>query len=111
MLSSEDLANVGPVAMLQDLAVVASLGVLHAERNGHNYFAGLSMYPEEVQVDVLDSHQSLYRRHDSGFPTLDVRGGQLNLSSVVDAPFGYGFDLDTRQFVPVDEWSEDTLEK
>lgn len=111
VLSSEDLANVGPVAMLQDLAVVASLGVLHAERNGHHYFAGLSMYPEEVQVDVLDSHQSLYRRHDSGFPTLDVRGGQLNLSSVVDAPFGYGFDLDTRQFVPVDEWSEDTLEK
>ena len=110
VLSSEDLANVGPVAMLQDLSVLASLGVSHAERNGHHYFAGLSMYPDKVQADVLESHQTLYRRHDSGFPTLDVRGGQLDLGSVVDAPFGYGFELDTRQFTPADDWSEDSLE-
>jgi hypothetical protein len=110
VLSSEDLANVGPVAMLQDLAVLASLGVSHAERNGHHYFSGLSMYPSQIQGDVLKNHQTLYRRHDSGYPTLDVHDGSLNLDSVVDAPFGYGFELDTRQFTPADDWSESSLE-
>ena len=89
ILSSEDLGNVGPVALLQDLAVAASLGVGHTERNGHHYFSGLSMYPDDVQSEVLRQHGSLYRRHEAGFPTLDVRGGRLNIASVVDAPFGY----------------------
>ena len=32
-MSAEDLTNVGPLALLQDLAVLASLGIPHAERN------------------------------------------------------------------------------
>ena len=40
ILSSEDLCSVGPVAMIQDLTVAANLGITHAERNGHHYFAG-----------------------------------------------------------------------
>ncbi|MDE0838636.1 MAG: hypothetical protein OSB41_06225, partial [Kiritimatiellae bacterium] len=43
ILSGEDLANVGPVALLQDLAVMAAFGIEHVERNGHHYFKGLSM--------------------------------------------------------------------
>ncbi|HCK09333.1 MAG TPA: hypothetical protein DHW45_05625, partial [Candidatus Latescibacteria bacterium] len=61
ILSSEDLANVGPVALTQDLAVLATLGITHSERNGHHYFAGLSMFPEEVQAQVVENHASLYR--------------------------------------------------
>lgn len=110
VLSSEDLGSVGPVAMLQDLAVVATLGVTHSERNGHHYFAGLSMYPEDVQAQVLAAHGTLYRRHDRGWPTLDIRAGRLEAGSVVDAPFGYGFDLDTTQFTPLEGWSADSLE-
>ena len=110
VLSSEDLANVGPVALSQDLAVLASLGVEHTERNGHHYFAGLSMYPEALQAQVLAHHGDLYRRHDRGFATLNLRGGRLDVGSVVDAPFGYGFDLDTTPFTPLSEWSDDSLE-
>ena len=110
ILSSEDLGNVGPVALLQDLAVAASLGVGHTERNGHHYFSGLSMYPDDVQSEVLRQHGSLYRRHEAGFPTLDVRGGRLNIASVVDAPFGYGFDLDTSRFTPLEDWSPASLD-
>lgn len=110
ILSSEDLGNVGPVALLQDLAVAASLGVGHTERNGHHYFSGLSMYPDDVQSEVLRQHGSLYRRHEAGFPTLDVRGGRLNVASVVDAPFGYGFDLDTSRFTPLEDWSPASLD-
>lgn len=109
ILSSEDLANVGPVALLQDLAALAVLGVDHAERNGHHYFAGLGMYPEAVQSQVLARHASLYRQHAQGFPVLDIRNGALNLESVIDAPFGYGFDLDTLQFTPLADWTAESL--
>ncbi len=110
ILSSEDLCSVGPVAMIQDLTVAANLGIEHAERNGHHYFAGLSMYPESVQAQVLANHSTIYRRHEDGFPALDVRQGRVDVSSIVDAPFGYGFDFDTTQFTPLDEWTVDSLE-
>lgn len=48
ILSGEDLTNVGPVALIQDLAVMANLGIEHIERNGHHYFKGLSMFPENT---------------------------------------------------------------
>src|SRR5690606_2352290 len=56
VLSAEDLANVGPVALLQDLAVVATLGISHVERNGHHYFAGLRHLPADMQDTVLTHH-------------------------------------------------------
>ena len=109
ILSSEDLANVGPVALLQDLAVLAVLGVDHSERNGHHYFAGLDMYPDAVQKQVMAHHSTLYRQHAQGFPILNVRDGSLNVESVVEAPFGYGFELDTLQFTPLADWTIDEL--
>lgn len=86
ILSAEDLTTVGPVSLMQDLAVVATLGIPHVERNGHHYFRGLSMFPPAVQQDVLRAHGDLYR--DAGFPTLDIRNGAVAVGSVVDAPFG-----------------------
>lgn len=104
ILSGEDLANIGPVALLQDLAVCASLGIGSVERNGHHYFAGLSMFPEPVQRQALEAHPDLYRRAPAGWPALDVREGTLALGSVLDAPFGVGFELDVERFTPVSVW-------
>ena len=109
VISGEDLANVGPVALLQDVAAMATLGIEHVERNGHHYFRGLGMLPEAVQTRVLAKHGDLYRRHEQGFPTLDVRAGRVEIDSVLAAPFGTGFLLDTTQFTPLDEWRFDTL--
>ncbi len=109
ILSSEDLCSVGPVAMIQDLTVAANLGIEHAERNGHHYFAGLSMYPQSVQAQVLARHGTIYRRHAAGYPALDVRQGRVDVSSIVDAPFGYDFDFDTTQFTPLAQWSVESL--
>ena len=111
LLSGEDLCNAGPVALLQDLTVLASLGVEHAERNGHHYLRGLSMLPEAVQAQALAHHPDLYRRHERGFATLDIRHGAVGVASVVEAPFGLGFDLDTTQFTPSSEWTYDSLEE
>ena len=105
ILSGEDLSNVGPVALLQDLAVMATLGIPHVERNGHHYFLGLSYLPEDIQQAVLAAHPDLYRLHDRGYPTLDVRAGKLSTASVTAAPFGMAFELDSARFTPLADWS------
>jgi hypothetical protein len=102
--SAEDLVNVGPVALLQDLAVVAALGIPHVERNGHHYFRGLSMHTPELQDRLLDRHHGLYERHHQGFATLAIHQGHLDLQSVNSAPFGCGLDLDPTAFLPLHEW-------
>lgn len=89
--TGEDLSNIGPVALLQDLAVQAAIGIASVERNGHHYFRGLSFLPETVQAQVLAGHPDLYARHARGFPALRIVGGQLDLGSVNAAPFGVAF--------------------
>lgn len=103
IFSAEDLGNVGPIALLQDLAVVASLGIQHAERNGHHYFAGLNMFPDAIQQSVLTNHPDLYHRHQSGFAALTVADGEVDLGSVNRAPFGLGPLPDLSQFP---HWNE-----
>lgn len=109
ILSSEDLANVGPVALTQDFAVAAALGITHSERNGHHYFAGLSMYPTEIQRAVLEAHSDLYTKSNAGFPTLHCQNGQVALNSVNNAPFGYGLKLDPTIFTPIEVWDPTSL--
>ena len=98
VMSAEDLSNVGPIALLQDLAVVATLGLTHAERNGHHYFRGLSMWPAMVGDTMLAEHGDLYeaRRDDA---TLQIRQGGIDLTSVVAAPFGVGVDLPVNEMM------------
>ena len=95
ILSGEDLANVGPVALLQDLAVMASLGISDVERNGHHYFSGLSAFPEEIQraMTSRELHSDLYGQHTAdGFAAVKISNGNLSIASVVDAPFGTRLD-------------------
>ncbi|MFP6900807.1 MAG: enolase C-terminal domain-like protein [Opitutales bacterium] len=101
-LTGEDLANVGPIALLQDLAIIATLGITHVERNGHHYFRGLSAWPEPVKETILAHHGDLYHRHPDGYPTLLIEDGMLNLSSVNAAPFGLHPQLDCQELAEVD---------
>ncbi len=105
-ISGEDLVNVGPLALTQDLAMQALLGVGHAERNGHHYMAGLSMWPAPVQAAALAAHPDLLRRHERGFPALAVRGGELSLATVNSAPFGCGLEpaILTAELEPLHVW-------
>ncbi|MDB6092473.1 MAG: hypothetical protein JWM32_35 [Verrucomicrobia bacterium] len=88
MLSGEDLTNVGPVALLQDLAMQAVLGVTSVERNGHHYFAGLAQFPVSIQQHVLKHHGDLYTRSTAGWPRLEVKEGRIALGTTLRAPFG-----------------------
>jgi len=109
VLSGEDLANVGPVALLQDLAVMATLGIPHVERNGHHYFRGLSMLPEDLQTAVLQAHADVYTEHPGGFPTLALSGGRLRCASLNRAPFGCAATVNPGRFTPLASWTPDSL--
>jgi hypothetical protein len=88
VLTGEDLCNLGPVPLLQDLAMMALLGVEHVERNGHHYYRGLSLWPKDWQDTTLEAHGDLYRRHRDGFACLQIREGRVALGSVNAAPLG-----------------------
>ena len=101
-LTGDDLANVGPIALLQDLAMMATLGIAHVERNGHHYFRGLCAWPEAVCEASLAAHGDLYREHPDGYPTLRIEAGRLHLASVLAAPFGLQPCLDVTALAEVD---------
>lgn len=90
ILSGEDLCNQGPVALLQDLAVMACLGIQSVERNGHHYCAGLSAFDASLQNQILQSHPDLYHQTERGWPSLTIRNGSLSLRTVNQTPFGLG---------------------
>lgn len=94
VMSGEDLANVGPVALLNDLAAMAAMGIDDVERNGHHYFAGLSMFPEPVREQVVARHPDLYGESGDAWPTLRIGDGRLAVGSVNAAGFGCGLPLD-----------------
>ena len=109
ILSGEDLANVGPVALLQDLAMMNCFGIPHVERNGHHYFKGLSALPETIQKATLDAHPDLYIKSDQNWPTLDIRDGIIMTQSLNEAPFGVKPWIDAAQFTPLDTWESSQL--
>ena len=108
-ISAEDLTNLGPVALPQDLAVVATLGIKHVERNGHHYFAGLNQFPGSVQRETLRCHGDLYQAHAEGVPIVAIKDGRIDIGSVVDAPFGVAFEPNLAEFTPVDDWRFEAL--
>jgi hypothetical protein len=109
VLSAEDLCNVGPVALQQDLAVVGALGIEHVERNGHHYYRGLSMYPPGTVEPIVARHTDLYRHLDDGTPAVRIENGRMSIGSVVNAPFGLAERFDPSAFVPRRDWTFDSL--
>lgn len=105
LLSGEDLANVGPVALLQDLAMMAKLGITHVERNGHHYFQGLSRFSRDLQEAMLRHHGDLYHRHPGvggtdEFAALKVSQGEISTVSVSQAPFGVALIPEESEYRP-----------
>lgn len=110
ILSGEDLVNIGPVALLQDLTVMANLGIDHVERNGHHYFAGMSSFDQEIQDQLVECHPDLYALKDLNYPSLRIVSGQIQVESVNQAPFGLDMDLDLSCcFTPQKAWRYDSL--
>ncbi len=105
-ISGEDLANAAPVALNQDLAMQALLGVTHVERNGHHYLRGLSMWPQPVQKAALTAHPDLLHPHQGGYAALTLSQGRLQLATVNAAPFGCALSPEqvTDGLEPLADW-------
>ncbi len=104
LLTSEDLSNIAPIALTQDLAVLATMGIDHTERNAHHYFKGLTVWPEAIQEKVLKHHPDLFSVHEAGFPYMAIGNGRISMKSVTTSPFGVGFEFDSTQLTPLDDW-------
>lgn len=113
IMTSEDLSNIAPIALMQDLAVLATLGVDHSERNSHHYFKGITVWPDDIQEQVVKYHPDLFSMHADGFPCMRIQQGRINIESVTTSPFGVGFEFDGplgSQLTPLDDWSYASLE-
>ncbi|HEX2749938.1 MAG TPA: enolase C-terminal domain-like protein, partial [Verrucomicrobiales bacterium] len=88
ILSGEDLSNIGPVALLQDLAVMAALGIPHIERNGHHYFRGTGMFPAETGRSLLTAHPLTWMQMPDGTVALRIVEGAIQAGSIAGAPMG-----------------------
>lgn len=61
-IAGEDLTCQAGLAVQQDLALGAFLGVTHAERNGHHYVDGFGDTPADEANAFLVAHPDLYAR-------------------------------------------------
>ena len=94
LISGEDLCNQGPISVIQDCCVAASLGISSVERNGHHYCTGLANHPTGIQKAIMQNHDDFYRLHDHGWPTLHIRDGLISTQSLNRSPFGLDFEPD-----------------
>ncbi len=104
IMSGEDLANVGPVALLQDLAVMSALGISHVERNGHHFFRGLSMFSRELQSHIVAMHPDLYAETPAGEAILRIHNGRISMNSINASSFGTELIPEEAPYVDIADW-------
>lgn len=107
-LSAEDLTNLPVVPLQADLAVVATLGIRHVERNGHHYFRGLDPVPEAERERALARHPDLYERHGDTV-ALRIEDGDLAVGSLQVPGLGVADPPDMAATIPEADWHFDML--
>ncbi|QPF86723.1 mandelate racemase/muconate lactonizing enzyme family protein [Bradyrhizobium genosp. L] len=85
-ISGEDLTCQAGLAVQQDLALGALIGVTHAERNGHHYVDGFGDTPGAEADAFLVAHPDLYQRED-GKVRLAIHDGDLLTGSLTTSGF------------------------
>ena len=85
-IAGEDLTCQAGLAVQQDLALGALIGVTHAERNGHHYVDGFGDTPAAEAEAFLAAHPDLYVR-DGGKIRLAIHDGDLLTGSLTTPGF------------------------
>ena len=88
-ISGEDLTCQAGLAVQQDLALGALIGVTHAERNGHHYVDGFGGAPAVEAQAFRSAHPDLYAG-DGNTVRLAIHGGDLLTGSLVAPGFASG---------------------
>jgi hypothetical protein len=109
-ISGEDLTCQAGLAVQQDLALGALIGVTHAERNGHHYVDGFADTPDREARAFLSAHRDLYVR-DGGTIRLSIHDGDLLTGSLTSAGFASGVHPDWAALLPLQKPTTRTLQE
>ena len=90
-MAAEDLTCQAGLAVQQDTALAAFLGITHAERNGHHYVDGFADTPPGEARRFLAAHPDLYEAA-AGTVRLKIRDGALTIGSLTQPGFASGVD-------------------
>ena len=110
-IAAEDLTCQAGLAVQQDLALGALIGVTHAERNGHHYVDGFGDTPAVEADAFLAAYPDLYVR-DGGKVRLAIHDGDLLTGSLTTAGFASAVHPDWSTMQPLAQpAARDSLEK
>ncbi|MGJ4943621.1 hypothetical protein ACQR1W_23820 [Bradyrhizobium sp. HKCCYLS1011] len=101
-LTGEDLTCQPGLALQQDLALGALLGLHHAERNGHHYVDGFGRTPQREAEAFAVAHPDLYRTQPAGV-RLAIHDGDLLTESLHGAGFASSVHPDWSSLPPLQQ--------
>lgn len=102
-LSAEDLTCMPLVSLHQDFVVAGALGLDHAERNAHHFYAGLAhLTPTERETAAM-MYPNLYRRGDDNL-FLNIQDGQLDVSDLQSEGLGVATPPDWESMTSLQAW-------
>ena len=99
-IAGEDLTCQAGLAVQQDLALGALIGVTHAERNGHHYVDGFAETPAAEAEAFLAGHPDLYVRDDDKI-RLAIHDGDLLTGSLTTPGFATSVHPDWSAMSPL----------
>jgi len=110
-IAGEDLTCQAGLAVQQDLALGALIGVTHAERNGHHYVDGFGDTPDVEAQAFLAAHSDLYA-DDGRKVRLAIHDGDLLTESLTTPGFASAVHPDWAAMSPLAKPTEKvSLEK
>jgi hypothetical protein len=101
-VSAEDLTCQPGLALQQDLALCALLGLHHTERNGHHYVVGFGEAPDQEVALFAACHADLYRREPAGV-RLALHDGNLLTQSLGAVGFASSVHPDWSSLSPLQQ--------
>lgn len=99
-IAGEDLTCQPGLAVQQDLALGALIGITHAERNGHHYVDGFGDTPAAEAERFLAGHPDLYERR-GGKVCLAIHDGDLLTGSLASPGFASAVHPDWSTIPPL----------
>jgi hypothetical protein len=99
-VTGEDLTCQAGLAVQQDLALGALIGITHAERNGHHYVDGFAETPMTEALAFLSAHSDLYTSN-GGKVRLSIRDGDLLTDSLIAPGFATSVHPDWSTLAPL----------
>lgn len=101
-VTGEDLTCQAGLAVQQDLALGALIGVTHAERNGHHYVDGFGETPAAEAQAFAAAHPDLYADTGQGV-RLKIHDGDLLTGSLHAAGFATSVHPDWSTLSPLEQ--------